>query len=143
MTDRFVIRELRASDLDAALKLWNVSFSAGYSGQFDTKERLLTYLERNPNLSSVACLQSGELVGALLCGHDGRRGSIYHTAVYEKYRQNGIGRRMEERSLSELRQVGISTGFLFINVRNPGSAQFWQSIGWKMIEDVRYLYKEF
>lgn len=78
-----------------------------------------------------------------MCGHDGRRGSIYHTAVDKKYRFLGIGRKMEERSLEELKKLGISTGFLFINVNNPGSKEFWESIGWTVINDVKYLYKEF
>lgn len=87
--------------------------------------------------------KGGKIVGALMCGHDGRRGSIYHTAVYDEYRNKGIGKRMEQRSLEELRRVGITTGFLFINVNNPGSEEFWNSIGWTVIPNIKYLYKEF
>lgn len=94
-------------------------------------------------MSSVACTKEGEIVGALMCGHDGRRGSIYHTAVYDEYRNEGIGRRMEQRSLEKLKEVGITTGFLFINVNNPGSEDFWNSMGWTVIPDIKYLYKQF
>ncbi len=138
-----VIRALKESDLEEALKLWEVAFNAGFSSGFDTLEVLARYLRRNPSFSSVACLRSGRIVGALLCGHDGRRGSIYHTAVDSEYRRKGLGRRMEQRSLSKLREDGITTGFLFINVNNPGSEEFWESIGWTVISDIKYLYKEF
>jgi N-acetylglutamate synthase len=143
MDNEIVIRAMKESDLEEALKLWRISFNAGFSTNFDSKEVLIKYLNRNPELSSVACTRDEEIVGALMCGHDGRRGSIYHTAVYKEYRNKGIGRRLEQRSLEELKKVGISTGFLFINVNNPGSQEFWNSIGWTVIPDVKYLYKEF
>ena len=143
MNNEILIRAMKELDLEEALKLWRISFNAGFSTNFDSKEVLIKYLNRNPELSSVACTKDGEIVGALMCGHDGRRGSIYHTSVYKEYRNKGIGRRLEQRSLEELKKVGISTGFLFINVNNPGSQEFWNSIGWTVISDVKYLYKEF
>lgn len=143
MNKEIIIRDMRESDLEEALKLWRISFNAGFSAGFDTMEILTKYLKRNPGFSTVAYTKDGELAGALLCGHDGRRGSIYHTAVYKEYRNMGIGKRMEQRSLAELKKVGIKSGFLFINVKNPGSQEFWTSIGWSVIQDIRYLYKEF
>nr|WP_309245162.1 GNAT family N-acetyltransferase [Clostridium sp. CF012] len=120
-----------------------MSFNAGFSTNFDTKEILIRYLDINPKFSSVACTKAREIVGALMCGHDGRRGSIYHAAVYNEYRNKGIGKRMEQRSLEELKKIGIITGFLFININNPGSKEFWNSIRWIVISDIKYLYKEF
>lgn len=143
MNDEIVIREMKKCDLEESLKLWRISFNAGFSTNFDTKEILIKYLNRNPKFSSVACTKDEKIVGALMCGHDGRRGSIYHTAVYNEYRNKGIGRRMEQRSLAELKKVGITTGFLFININNHGSEEFWDSIGWTVFPDIKYLYKEF
>ncbi len=136
------IKVMNESDIEDALELWKKSFNRGFSEGFDTTESISRYLERNPDLSTVAYV-GDQLVGALMCGHDGRRGSIYHTAVYPEYRGMGIGKQMEKRSLDELRSIGITTGFLFINVNNPGSREFWEANDWQVIEDVRYLYKEF
>lgn len=143
MLHDIVIRPMTENDLIQALDLWRISFNAGFSSGFDSVEILTKYLRRNPGFSTVACLNSGKVIGALMCGHDGRRGSIYHTAVYEDYRKNGIGKMMEERSLAELKKIGITTGFLFINVKNPGSEEFWTTIGWTVFNDIKYLYKEF
>lgn len=143
ISNEIIIRAMEESDVEEALGLWRVSFNTGFSTSFDTKEIILRYLKRNPKMSSIACTKDGKIIGALMCGHDGRRGSIYHTAVYKEYRNKGIGRRMEERSLEELKKVDITSGFLFINVKNPGSKEFWNSIGWTVIEDIKYLYKEF
>ena len=37
----------------------------------------------------------------LFCGHDGRRGYIYHVAVDENYRRKGIGRNWWQRLLMD------------------------------------------
>jgi ribosomal protein S18 acetylase RimI-like enzyme len=47
-------------------------------------------LAGNPGLSLVAELD-GAVVGAVLCGHDGRRALIYHLAVAASLRRRGIG----------------------------------------------------
>lgn len=143
MTDNIIITTMTVKDLPEAIKLWSISFKAGYSSGFDTAERLTLYLKRNPGLSSVAKNSKGELIGALLAGHDGRRGSIYHTAVYPQYRGKGIGRTLQERSINALKKEGITTGFLMISTHNPGSREFWENTGWKVIDHIRYLYKEF
>lgn len=143
MSSDIIIREMIHDDIDAALSLWRTAFNAGFSGNFDTYEVINKYLLHNPGFSSVAYTVDSNLVGALMCGHDGRRGSIYHTAVNPQYRRMGIGHRMEERSLNKLSDSGITSGFLFINIRNPGSKEFWTDIGWDIIGDIRYLYKEF
>jgi ribosomal protein S18 acetylase RimI-like enzyme len=81
MDEKIVIREMKAGDVDAALNLWKMSFNEGFSEAVDTKQSIQNYLKRNPGFSTVACTNDNKLVGALMCGHDGRRGSIYHTAV--------------------------------------------------------------
>lgn len=58
MNDEIVIREMKESNLEEALKLWIISFNAGFSTNFDTKEILIKYLNRNPECSSVACTKA-------------------------------------------------------------------------------------
>lgn len=50
----------------------------------------------------------GEIVGVILCGHDGRRGYIYHTAVKSNYRGQGIGKSLLEAVYYALEQEGIN-----------------------------------
>lgn len=49
-------------------------------------------------------------------------------------------------TLWEMRYDLLMAGFRnieVIKVNNPGSQKFWNSIGWTVIPDVKYLYKEF
>jgi len=123
-----VIREMTIQDYDEVLALWQTSEGVGLSDA-DSEESVARYLERNPGLSFVAC--DGEhLVGAILCGHDGRRGYIHHLAVSESHRRQGLGRALVERCLSALRQAGIDKCHLFVFADNRDTIAFWKGIGW-------------
>jgi ribosomal protein S18 acetylase RimI-like enzyme len=62
----------------------------------------------------VACQENGKIVGTLMCGHDGRRGSIFNTAVIPEYQNHGIGSLMQNRSLNALSEIGIHSCFFYL-----------------------------
>jgi len=123
-----VIREMAIEDYDEVLALWQTSEGVGLSDA-DSEEGLARFLDRNPGLSFVAC--DGEhLVGAVLCGHDGRRGYIHHLAVSKPHRRKGLGRALVGRCLSALRRDGIGKCHIFVFGDNNDTIAFWKSIGW-------------
>ena len=77
------------TDYTPVIALWELSDGVGLSSA-DSPEAIQFYLERNPGMSFVA-KQDGMVVGAVLSGHDGRRGYIHHLAVHPDYRRQGIG----------------------------------------------------
>ena len=133
---------LTIHDYDAALQLWTAIPEVGVASTSDTRERLALYLERNRGLSTAA-RASGQLIGTLLCGHDGRRGSLYHLAVAASYRRQGIARRMVLRCLAGLKAEGITSGFVFVATTNPTAATFWRAMGWEHIAHIGYYYAAF
>ncbi|WP_433694026.1 GNAT family N-acetyltransferase [Herbaspirillum seropedicae] len=88
------------------------------------------FLERNTGLSFVA-ITGEELVGTILCGHDGRRGFIHHLAVAPKARRRGIASRLVAASLQSLKANGIEKCHLLVFVNNRQGNEFWRSIGAK------------
>ena len=123
-----VIREMTIEDYDQVLTLWQTSEGVGLSDA-DAEESIARYVQRNSGLSFVA--HDGEhLVGAVLCGHDGRRGYIHHLAVSQSHRRQGLGRALVERCLSALRQDGIDKCHIFVFADNQDTIAFWKSIGW-------------
>jgi ribosomal protein S18 acetylase RimI-like enzyme len=122
------IRELLPSDLDGALELWSRSDGIGLN-ESDSRDALLRFLARNPGLSAVA-LDAAQIVGAVLCGHDGRRGTIHHLAIAPAYRRRGIGSSLLEYSLSRLREASIPRCNLFLYDDNEDGRLFWTHHGW-------------
>lgn len=134
------IRRLEEHDLEAALALWSESEGIGL-GESDSAKHLARFLLRNPGSSWVA-VRDGHLVGAALCGHDGRRGYIHHLAVASSERRTGIGRALVERCLANLRQAGILKCHIFVFAANPFGELFWGSTGWQRRDDLQ-MYSHF
>jgi ribosomal protein S18 acetylase RimI-like enzyme len=131
MTDKIVTREFSIADYEAALELWQrvegVEVAEG-----DDKEGIAQFLARNPGLSRVAT-DGPILVGVIMCGHDGRRGHIYHLAVDPAYRRYGVGKRLVHECLDQLRQAGVIRAIILVSDNNPGGAEFWKRAGWAAI----------
>ena len=136
-----VIDTLEAADAEGACALWYAIPELGVSRSFDTPERIRAYLQHNPGFSSVA-RQDGRIVGAVLCGHDGRRGSFYHLGVLPENRGKGAARKMVQRSLACLREAGITTAFLFVHEKNGTAQAFWRHNGWECCSWVQYYFRE-
>ena len=122
---------------DQVYALWQRCAGVGLSGS-DSLQNITSYLERNPCMSFVATIDNG-LVGAILCGHDGRRGYIHHLAIDENFRRCGIGRRLVKSALSALGEEGIQKCHLFIFHKNEPGITFWQKIGWTFRQDIRVM----
>jgi N-acetylglutamate synthase len=99
----------------------------------DSPEELQRYLLRNPGLSQAAFIGE-EMVGAVLAGHDGRRGLLYHLAVKPSAQGAGVGRRLVERGLEGLKEAGISRVLILVLQDNEIGRAFWNRQGWETIE---------
>ena len=103
----------------------------------DSKEGVERFLKRNPGLSTVA-EEDGKIVGAILCGHDGRRGCLYHVCVDPDYRRRGIGKSMVVNCMRSLQKEGINKVSLIAFTRNDVGNTFWRNVGWTKREDLNY-----
>ena len=123
-----LIREMTIQDYDEVLALWRTSEGIGLSDA-DSREGVARFLERNPGLSLVG-YDGQHLIGAVLCGHDGRRGYIHHLAVKKPYRRRGLGRALVGRCLSALERQGIGKCHIFVFSDNRDAIAFWEKIAW-------------
>jgi ribosomal protein S18 acetylase RimI-like enzyme len=124
------IRALTPDDIAAARQLWAAAEGVELA-EGDTPEEIARYLARNPGLSTVATDANGNLVGAVLCGHDGRRGFVYHLAVTSPQRGRGLGRAIMKRSLALLKAEGVTRVLLLVATDNVEGHKFWLREGWE------------
>src|SRR5947207_7787637 len=118
MSDNIKTREFSIDDYDAALQLWQ-QVEGLEIAEGDDRKGVAQFLARNPGLSRVA-LDGSAVVGVVLCGHDGRRGHIYHLAVDPAYRGSGLGRRLVDESLERLRATGVVRAIILVADNNFG-----------------------
>lgn len=122
------------TDYDDVLRLWQDTEGLGLN-ESDTRAAIASYLRRNRGMSFVA--RAGrELVGAVLCGHDGRRGFLHHLAVAPAHRRKGLGTQLVARCLTELKRLGILKCGIFLFNDNADGERFWRMNGWKKRMDV-------
>jgi ribosomal protein S18 acetylase RimI-like enzyme len=130
-----VIRPFTPDDILEALELWRRSEGIGMRGVADTEAGTRRYLERNPGGSFVA-RDGVTLVGAVLCGHDARRGYLHHLAVATSHRRRGIGRALMRECLARLASEGIDRCHLFVRAGNAAAERFWMHEGWSRRDDI-------
>lgn len=121
------LRRFDFADYTSALALWQATPGVGLSDA-DESQPIRHFLDRNPNLSFVAT-DGAQIVGTVLCGHDGRRGHIHHLVVAESHRRQGLGRRLLQASLSGLDRAGIQKCYLLVFANNKDGLSFWHSVG--------------
>ena len=102
-----MIREMTQTDYEEIFNLWKSTGGMGLRSLDDSQQGISAFLKRNPTTNFVA-IDNDEIVGTILCGHDGRRGYIYHTVVKERYRNQGIATKLIEAAISALQQEGIT-----------------------------------
>jgi N-acetylglutamate synthase len=135
----YPIGEMTTEDLIEVLALWDESEGVGLS-EGDSTDEIAAFLARNPGLS-LTVRHGGRIVGAVLCGHDGRRGCLYHLAVAGAYRRHGIGRALVETCLRRLASLGIRKCSIVLFRNNEIGQRFWNRNGWKERTDLKVLQK--
>ncbi len=133
----FTIRTMTIEDYEGVHTLWNTIKGFAIRSIDDSREGVARFLDRNPKTSVVA-EADGQIVGAILCGHDGRRGCLYHVCVRKDYRMQGIGKAMVVYCMERLKEEQISKVSLIAFTQNDIGNAFWKCIGWTKREDLNY-----
>ncbi len=131
------IRSMVIEDYDRVYKMWINTPGMGLNATDDSREGIAKYLRRNPTSSFVAD-DNGKIVGAIMSGHDGRRGYIHHTTVLPDYRNRGIAKKLVDNAMSALEKEGINKVALVAFANNEMGNGFWENIGFSVRDDLVY-----
>ena len=131
------LRPLTAADYPALYDFWLHTPGMGLNNLDDSAEGIARYLRRNPT-TCFGAWEDGRLAGAILAGHDGRRGFLYHTALLPEFRRRGIGTALVQAALDALRAEGIHKTALVVFARNEEGNAFWETLGFTTRPDLCY-----
>ena len=131
------IRNMQLDDYGSVYALWLSCPGMGLNNLDDSLEGIAKYLARNPNTCFVAVEQDC-VIGAILTGHDGRRGYISHTAVSPAHQRQGIGRQLVNAALNALREQSINKVNLVAFAHNEKGNAFWEKMGFTQRPDLIY-----
>ncbi len=125
---------LTADDYPKLLKLWIAAGSIEVR-PVETANSLALFLQKNPT-SNYSAYVGSRLIGAVLAGHDGWRGHLYHMAVKPDYRERGIGAKLVNVAIGALKREGISRIHCLVKQDNLIAQQFWEACGFELRDEL-------
>jgi putative acetyltransferase len=135
-----LIRTMSILDYPSVMALWQRTPGIHLNAE-DEEPAIAAFLERNRGLSAVAVEPDFMIVGAVLCGHDGRRGYLHHLAVDAEHQRQGVATRLVSFCLKGLAGVGIHKCNAFLLEDNPVGENFWIQNDWVQRPDLRVFQK--
>ena len=124
-------------DYPVICNLWKNAGEGIHLRRSDEPEEISKKLQRDPDLFLVA-EKDGKIVGTVIGGFDGRRGLMYHLAVDQKHRQQGIASQMMEELERRLRSKGCIRYYLLVTKDNEAAILFYEARGWERMDLLAY-----
>src|SRR5579862_4592386 len=131
------IRVAVTQDATALLSLWHDAETE--PGHTDDLQSILQLIRYDPGAVIVADLD-GRIVGSVIAGWDGWRGSIYRLAVAPLYRRQGLGRKLVRAAESRLAALGAVRLQAIVVENDVRATSFWRSTDWaEQTERLRFV----
>ncbi|HWP97377.1 MAG TPA: GNAT family N-acetyltransferase [Syntrophomonadaceae bacterium] len=131
----WTLRRAQESDIEAMLSFWS-SIQEIQSSLADSRKQVQRFLADNPCSFLVACSEN-RVVGTVMGGYNGWRGSIYHLAVQPEYRGQGIGRALLLQCLEILQRRGAPRVDLTTYASNKNAQAFYRKLGWRERTEIK------
>ena len=120
-------RPATAADIAGVLSFWQ---EAAAPTSTDSTEALVSLVHRDPGALIVAEVD-GRIVGTVIAGWDGWRGSIYRLAVAPDHRRSGLGRALLRAAEERLTGVGARRLHAIVVESNDVAVGFWTASDWE------------
>jgi ribosomal protein S18 acetylase RimI-like enzyme len=119
----------RVDDVAAVLALWRRAEAS--VSPTETAADLQGLLERDPEALLLA-ESGGEIVGSLIVGWDGWRGTFYRLAVDPSHRRRGLATALVRAGEERLRALGARRLGAIVESEEADAMAFWASAGYTL-----------
>ncbi len=125
--DAIAIRPVGDSDEAAVAELWD---RCGLTVSYNNPEADIAFCRASATAELFIAETKGNLVGTVMCGHDGHRGWLYYVAVDPDLQRGGIGRRLVRHGEAWLKAAGVPKINLMIRPANRPVRDFYAALGY-------------
>ena len=134
MNQNIRIREFHyPHDYQAVYQLWATAGDGIHLRRSDELGEIEKKIGRDPDLFLIAESEE-EIIGTVMGGFDGRWGLVYHLAVAEAYRKQGIGNMLMSELEQRLRAKGCLRCYLLVTRDNERTIQFYEKRDWEKMD---------
>ncbi|HVT42320.1 MAG TPA: GNAT family N-acetyltransferase [Acidimicrobiales bacterium] len=128
-----VLRDATPDDIDAVVSFW---LRHAEPTSTDSPEAVAALLAFDPGALIVA-ESDGDIVGSVVAGWDGWRGSIYRLAVAPASRRAGLATALLQAAEARLAGLGAQRVHAIVVGSNAPAVAFWDASGWGLQEGQR------
>ena len=133
--NKFIIKVFKDKNRNQVIDLWRkCNLIKPWN---DPNQDIDRKLKVNDNLFLIVELNN-TLIGSVMAGYDGHRGSVYYLSVDPKYQNKGIGKMLMREIEKKLTDIGCPKINLFIRKSNIEVKKFYQSINYKNQDILTY-----
>lgn len=118
--------------MDAVLRLWSAARSA-HASMSDRREDVEALTTADNPAAMFVAEMDGQLIGAVIAGWDGWRGSVYRLAVRSDHRRNGIGLQLARAAEDYFRAHGVGRVTALVPFDDEPANGFWEAAGYRGI----------
>lgn len=129
------------SDYDRLIALWEAAGLSYKPKGRDSRQAFTRQLASGCQTAIAVEDDAGELVGAVLATHDGRKGWINRLAVRPEYRRQGIATSLIRAAENTLREQGIEIFSALIEPGNEASLALFEAAGYDDWPGIHYVSK--
>jgi ribosomal protein S18 acetylase RimI-like enzyme len=137
------LRRAVAADIPGVLALW--SAAGAEPTHTDDAPSLQTLMKLDPEAMVVAEFDGDggadlSIVGSVIAGWDGWRGSIYRLVVHPGHRRQGLGGRLVREAEVTLARRGAVRLSAVVVESDALATSFWRASGWEeQVERLRFV----
>ena len=139
-TSGIIIRKMRIKDYEPLIALWKKGNLPYRSQGRDSKQHIRQQLRQRTSLYYVA-EHEGNIIGAILGTHDGRKGWINRLVVAPTFRKKGIAKRLVQEVEQQLAAGGINIIACLVEDWNKVSENVFERLGYTKDPEILYYSK--
>ncbi|HEY2479531.1 MAG TPA: GNAT family N-acetyltransferase [Solirubrobacterales bacterium] len=124
-----LLRAGRVDDVEGVLGLWRRAEAS--PSPTETAEDVRGLLRRDPEALLLAEAE-GEIVGSLIVGWDGWRGTFYRLAVDPAHRRRGLALALVRAGEERVRALGAHRVNAIVETHEPDAMAFWSAAGYEL-----------
>jgi len=121
------IRAIGDDDVEAVVALWR---AAGLTRPWNDPYRDIAFARAAPAADILVRVEGGDVVGAVMVGHDGHRGTVYYLGVAPERVGAGRGRALMTAAEDWLRARGVWKLNLLVRASNAAVVGFYEALGY-------------
>ncbi|MER2606029.1 MAG: GNAT family acetyltransferase [Siculibacillus sp.] len=124
----FAIDDLTDDDVAAVVALWA---RCGLTRPWNDPVEDIRLARESGHGAVLVARARGEIVGAVMTGHDGHRGAVYYLGADPDRRREGIGRALVAAAEDWCRARGVPKINLLVRRENASVLAFYEALGWR------------